>query len=121
MSAYPRSFIEQVKDKVDIVDIAREHMDVQRVGDNLWNAHCPDHSVHEGGDDSDPSLYIYGGENQSFYCYGCGAGSAESKTQSSDVIAFVRWLKGISFQDALQYLASKAGVPVPSASSQEYE
>ncbi|MHC5068443.1 MAG: DNA primase [Planctomycetota bacterium] len=77
--------IRQVKD---------EYTPVQRAGVN-FKALCPIHG------ERTPSFYIYT-EQQTYHCFGCGA--------HGDAISFVREKENLSFVDALELLARRAGV-----------
>lgn len=59
---------------------------------------CPFHS------EKSPSFAVYG-HNQSFYCFGCGAGG--------DVITFIRRIENLDYIDAVKFLAQRAGMELP--------
>lgn len=69
-------------------------MPLHRAGREL-SGKCPFH------EDSSPSFTV-NPDKQLFHCHGCGAGG--------DVIAFEQRIRGLSFQDALQSLAERAGI-----------
>jgi len=68
---------------------------------------CPFHG------EKTPSFYVY--EDGGYHCFGCGA--------HGDAISFVMQTQGASFMEAVQSLASEAGmdVPKPSASAEAAE
>ena len=85
---------EQVRQAIDIVDLAGSYMQLRRQGRN-YVALCPWH------DDSRPSLQI-NPERQSFKCWVCDIGG--------DVFSFLMRMEGLEFREALEMLAERAGV-----------
>lgn len=97
LSAYsPLEVKEQIKQAIDIVELASKYVQLRRQGRN-YVALCPWH------DDSRPSLQI-NPERQSFKCWVCDIGG--------DVFSFVMKLEGVSFPEALAMLADQAGIPL---------
>jgi len=86
--------IEEIKNKIDIVQIIGEHIALKRAGRN-YKALCPFHSEKTASFMVSPELQI-------FKCFGCGAGG--------DVFAFLQKIEGIDFPEALQILAKRVGV-----------
>ena len=97
MSGYNSDFIQKLKDKCDIVDVASRYLKLEKRGNNFW-ACCPFH--HE----KTPSFTINGRE-QFYYCFGC--------KKSGDVINFVMEMESLDFSDAVKLLAERAGLPLP--------
>jgi len=85
---------EEIKSKLDIVEVIREYMPVRAVGAN-FQALCPFHN------EKTPSFNI-SPDKQIWHCFGCGRGG--------DVFSFVQEKEGMSFPEVLRYLAPKAGV-----------
>lgn len=90
------TIIEQIKSRLDIVDIISGYIKVEKSGVN-WKAKCPFHN------EKTPSFYI-SGTRQNFYCFGCH--------EKGDVISFVQKIEGLEFKEALENLAIKAGVEI---------
>ncbi len=90
----PREVIEEIKKRLDIVEIISEYVSLERVGSN-YRALCPFHS------ETRPSFYV-NPKLQLYHCFGCGA--------KGDVIKFVQDIENISFYEALEKLAVRAGV-----------
>ncbi|MBQ3213588.1 MAG: DNA primase [Clostridia bacterium] len=90
-------FIEELKQKCDIVSTISRFISLQRKGKTYW-ACCPFH--HE----KTPSFAINEVE-QYYHCYGCG--------ESGDVIKFIEKYENLTFMEAVKYLADMAGLKVP--------
>lgn len=88
------SAIQAIKDRLNIADLARRYVNLQRVG-HRWMAPCPFHQ------ETKPSFSV-DEERGSFYCFGCQA--------SGDIISFYQRINGLDFKDALEQLAQEAGV-----------
>ncbi len=88
------SQVNEIKDAVDIVSIIGERLDLKRSGSS-YKALCPFHS------ENSPSFFV-NPEIQRYKCFGCGA--------SGDVIEFLEQYEGMSFLEALENLADRAGI-----------
>lgn len=93
----PDGFIDELKFRNDISDIASSYMQLKRRGRNLVGL-CPFHG------EKTPSFNIYT-ENGSFYCFGCGAGG--------DVISFIMRIENLDYMEAVRFLAQRAGMSMP--------
>jgi len=102
---FPDSFIKQVNESTDIVDLIGEYIDLERAG-ATYRGLCPFHN-----DKNTPNLYVYP-STQSFYCYSCGAGS-KTTTSGSDPISFYMDIEEVEWQDAVLDLAERAGLEPP--------
>jgi DNA primase len=93
----PDSFIQDLLARVDIVDVVERYVPLKKGGAN-YMARCPFHN------EKTPSFTVSPAK-QFYYCFGCGAkGSA---------IGFVMEYAGLGFREAVQELASSAGMKVP--------
>ena len=103
MERLPETFLQQLRDANDIVEMFRAYGDLKKRG-RTYVLCCPFHS------EKTPSCTIYP-ENQSFYCFGCGVGG--------DAITFVRKMENVGYFDAIQILAQRSGLQMPARSPDE--
>ena len=83
-----------IKDKIDIVDLVGEYVQLKPAGVNHKGL-CPFHQ------EKTPSFMV-SRERQRWHCFGCSKGG--------DVFTFVQEIEGMDFVEALKYLANRAGV-----------
>ncbi|MDK2864407.1 MAG: primase [Thermotogota bacterium] len=98
-----KEFVEELKSRLDIVEVIGSYVSLQRVGKN-YRALCPFHS------EKTPSFYV-NPERGFYHCFGCGA--------SGDVIKFVQEIEQIDFMEAISKLANRAGMSLPSLSKKD--
>lgn len=93
----PSEFIDELLNKVDIVDIIDEFVPLKKGGQN-YMACCPFHKEKSASFSVSPSKQFY-------HCFGCGAhGSA---------LGFIMEYQGLGFVEAVQFLANRVGMAVP--------
>ena len=93
----PQSFIQELLNRLDIVDVVERYVPLKKGGAN-YVACCPFHNEKTPSFSVSPSKQFY-------HCFGCGAhGSA---------ISFVMEHQGLSFPEAVEELAKTIGLPVP--------
>ena len=90
---------EEVKQKLDIVDlIGASGVQLRKAGRN-FTGFCPFHP-----NARTPAFYVFP-DTQSYYCFSCH--------KSGDAFAFVMERQGLQFGEALKELAGRAGVQLP--------
>ena len=86
--------ISEIKNSVNIVDVIGETVALTKAGRNFLGL-CPFHG------EKTPSFNVV--EDKQFYhCFGCG--------KSGDVFKFIEDYRGVSFMDAVQIVADRAGI-----------
>lgn len=93
----PKHFIDDLLARVDIVDLIDSHVPLKKAGVN-YVARCPFHS------EKTPSFSV-SRSKQFFHCFGCGA--------SGNSISFLMDFSHLDFVEAVEDLATFAGVDVP--------
>lgn len=94
----PPSFIEDLLSRIDITEVVGSRVSLRRAGNN-WIAKCPFHQ------EKTPSFTV-SPTKQFYHCFGCGA--------SGDAIRFLTEYEGLHFVEAIETLAAKAGLSIPS-------
>ena len=93
----PQAFIDDLLDRVDIVDVVDRRVKLKKAGKN-YTACCPFHQ------EKTPSFSV-NPEKQFFYCFGCGAGG--------NALGFIMDYENLDFPAAVELLADSAGMKVP--------
>ncbi len=86
--------VQEIKDRLDLVDLVSEHLRLQKAGRDLKGL-CPFHQ------EKTASLYV-SPEKQLWHCYGCQKGG--------DHFTFIQDIEHVDFRGALRMLAEKTGV-----------
>lgn len=97
MAGIPSEFIDQLLDRVDIVDIISPRVTLKKAGKD-YQALCPFHT------ENSPSFTV--SQNKQFYhCFGCG--------KHGSAIGFMMEFEGLEFVDTIETLAQMAGMEIP--------
>ncbi len=86
--------IQQIKDRINIVDIVGQYVPLRRAG-RTYTGKCPFHK------ERTPSFHV-SPERGTYKCFGCGEGG--------DAFSFLQKMDGTDFPTVLKQLAEKAGV-----------
>ncbi|HHH12429.1 MAG TPA: DNA primase, partial [Candidatus Moranbacteria bacterium] len=89
------SEIEEIKSRLNIVDIVGETVPLSSAGAGRYKGLCPFHK------EKTPS-FVVDGEKQLWHCFGCSRGG--------DLFSFLMERDGLDFYQVLQTLAERAGV-----------
>ncbi|NHO31673.1 DNA primase [Acetobacter fallax] len=103
MSTIDAAFLDELRARTPIAPLIGRRVKLSRSGRN-WKGCCPFHG------EKTPSFYVY---DDHYHCFGCGV--------HGDVISFVMQIEGKSFPEAVENLASEAGLEVPKATPQARE
>ena len=90
-------FIEEVRQRADIVEVISEYVVLKRAGKN-YQGLCPFHS------EKTPSFNV-NPDRQMFYCFGCHTGG--------NVFSFLMKKNNLPFPEALQLVARRVGMELP--------
>ena len=93
----PQSFIQELLNRVDIVELIGKTVPLKKTGKNLMGC-CPFHK------EKTPSFSV-SAQKQFYKCFGCGA--------SGSAIGFVMQYEGLSYPEAIRKLAESVGMQVP--------
>ncbi len=94
---YSEDLVEEIRMKNDIVDVISGYVKLQKRGSNHMGL-CPFHN------EKSPSFSV-SQSKQMYYCFGCG--------QGGNIFTFIMEYENYSFQEALKFLADRAGVTLP--------
>ena len=103
MPRYSDEIIEEVRQSNDIVDIISQYVHLKRSGRNFFGL-CPFHN------EKSPSFSV-SPDKQIFHCFGCGVGG--------NVFTFLMKIEGINFVEAVQMLAERANIQLPTFENRE--
>src|ERR1700722_2183829 len=96
MYMFTKESLEQLKSKIDLVEVISAHVEMKRVG-AAHKALCPFHQ------EKTPSFLVQRGDTH-YHCFGCGA--------HGDAIQFLMNYLNLSFIEAVESLADKFHVPL---------
>ena len=93
----PERFLDELMARTDIVDLVSESVRLTKKGNSYWGC-CPFHS------EKTPSFHVVP-DRQMYKCFGCGKGGG--------AINYVMELENLSFREAVEVLAKRAGMEMP--------
>src|SRR5687767_13160632 len=93
-----RRGIDEVRERTNIVEVVKRHVELKRAGTGRFVGLCPFHA------EKTPSFSV-NEARQFFYCFGCH--------EKGDVFSFLMKTEQRSFPEVLQDLARDAGVELP--------
>lgn len=96
MALIPDETIEQILDRVDIVELASRYMTLKRTGVNNMGC-CPFHN------EKTPSFNV-NSSRQRYHCFGCSA--------DGHAISLLMQFEGLGFRDACKRLAAEVGITI---------
>ena len=94
---YSDEILDEIKQSNDIVEVISQYIHLKRSGRNYFGI-CPFHN------EKSPSLSV-SPDKQIFHCFGCGVGG--------NVISFISKIEGVGFKEAIEILAEKANITLP--------
>jgi DNA primase len=97
VSKVPESFLEELRQAVDIVEVVTEYVQLRKSG-RSYTGLCPFHN------ERTPSFSV-SPDRQMYHCFGCGVGGT--------AINFIMDIEGLPFTEAVVQLANRAGLEVP--------
>ena len=95
--AIPQSFIQELLNRVDVVDVVGRYVQLKKGGANFMGL-CPFHG------EKSPSFSV-SPTKQFYHCFGCGA--------NGNAIGFLMEHAGMNFVEAVKDLAQQVGLQVP--------
>ena len=96
------TFLDEVVARNDIADVVSSYVTLTRKGSNLFGL-CPFHN------EKTPSFSV-APDKQIYHCFGCKKGGS--------VINFIMEIEGLSFPEAVAFLAKRASLPLPAEEEQ---
>lgn len=97
MARFPEEWLSELIEKNDIVDVISQYVPLKRQGSRYW-AKCPWHSERTASFSVVPSKQMY-------YCFSCKKGGG--------VINFVMEYERLTYTEAVERLAERAGMELP--------
>lgn len=104
MIQYTDDIKEEIRASNDIVDVISQYVTLKKSGRNYFGL-CPFHS------EKSPSFSV-SPDRQYFHCFGCHKGG--------DVFTFISEIERVSFREALEMLAEKSGIALPTVENPEF-
>lgn len=101
---YPLAWLQELKNKNNLVELVSKYVPLQYKGGRYWGV-CPFHH------DKNPSFTV--SEEGFYYCFGCH--------KTGDAITFVQETDGLTFPEAVKFLADRVGMEVPGTAKIDVE
>jgi DNA primase len=95
---------EEIKNRLDVAEVIGDFVQLKPAGSGAMKGLCPFHT------ERTPSFHV-SRERQIWKCFGCDKGG--------DIFTFLMEIEGLTFPEALEALAQKAGVTLPARTSQQ--
>ena len=95
---FPEEKVSEIRDRASILEVVSDYINLKKAGKH-YKGLCPFHS------EKTPSFMV-NEEKQIFHCFGCGTGG--------DVFTFLMKVGNFSFPQAVEELAKRYGVRLPS-------
>lgn len=102
---YDEDILEQVRSSNDIVDVVSTYVQLKRRGSNYVGL-CPFHNEKTGSFSVNRNMQIY-------KCFGCG--------EAGNVFRFIEKTENVSFPEAVEFLAQRAGISLPEKTDDGYK
>ena len=96
MSIIPDDKVNEVRERASIVEVVADYVSLRKSGAN-YQGLCPFHGEKTPSFNVNPARAI-------FHCFGCGVGG--------NVITFIMKMEGLSFPEAVKFLAKRVGVVI---------
>lgn len=100
---YSDEILNEVRENNDIVEVISQYLHLKRSGRNYFGL-CPFHN------EKSPSFSV-SPDKQIFHCFGCGVGG--------NVITFISKIEGLGFKEAVENLAERANIVLPTLNNNE--
>lgn len=97
--------VDEIKSRLGIEDVVSQYVQLKKAGRNLKGL-CPFHS------EKTPS-FVVSPDKQICHCFGCNKGG--------DIFAFIEEVEGVTFAEALEVLADRAGVKMDASKHKKKE
>ena len=94
---FSEAFLDELAARNDIVDVVSSYVELKRKGANYFGL-CPFHS------EKTPSFSV-APDKQMYHCFGCKKGGG--------VFNFIMEIENLTFPEAVEFLARRAGMPLP--------
>lgn len=99
----PEEVVEEIVAASDILEVVSQYVQLTKKSSSNYFGLCPFHHEKTPSFSVSPTKGI-------FYCFGCHAGG--------NVVTFIQRMEGLSYPEALRYLADRAGILIPEAQGQ---